>query len=232
MASDDGKVRNKPNTAQLLENLQFITHVDTMLLEGMSAPDVARWIQDDKGKLTDLAHGTLVNALILRKRKRRDRMGAMRDVVANHDDDDESAEPPVVVDTPKLMAKSLKDRTDDGVKEILELGALYFAQRDRVDRLMEMEGRAGLFSDKTGNEIAIAGKLLVERAKLRIELGDGKGDEFEVNLSVRGYSKRTVEKLQNPQSRHRIISLLGRLSNMDPGNVEEDIVELPLPEED
>jgi len=59
--------RNKPTIYQLIDNLAFVKELDLMLLEGTSASDVAKFIQDDQKVLTDIKPKALINALAHRK---------------------------------------------------------------------------------------------------------------------------------------------------------------------
>lgn len=60
-------MRNKPTISQLIENLTFVKTLDLMLLEGTSATNAAKFIQDDQKALVEVNTGTLIKALAQRK---------------------------------------------------------------------------------------------------------------------------------------------------------------------
>lgn len=60
----------RPGAREHIANLPFVKTVDQMLLEGVSCPDVAKFIQDDQGALDDFSADTLAEAL----RDRRDEL--------------------------------------------------------------------------------------------------------------------------------------------------------------
>lgn len=60
-------MRNKPTIPQLIENLSFVKAIDLMLLEGVSATNVAKFIHDDQKALVEIKPKALINALAARK---------------------------------------------------------------------------------------------------------------------------------------------------------------------
>ena len=208
-----------------------------MLLENVPAPDVAKFVQETKKELTDVNSRTLSNALSARRRQRQEKSGWWG--TEPSEDEDEP-----LVDMEKLRmyrrmpqtptrlikTKNLYDRTEGGIRDMIELEASYLAQRDRVDRLMELEALSGAFSDMTTRAFDSMNETLWKRIQARAKMNLGDGDSFDFNLSIRNYSQRTMEVLSNPESRHRIMSLLERLARFGKSRIPLPPVSLPLPQ--
>jgi len=205
-----GPPASRASVAKLIENLDCLDTVDTMLLEGTPAIDVAQFIQQDQGALTQVNEQTLVNALTARRHQKQEVIG-----MAGRYGGGGGEAPPMRQPsrTPGAMVKSLYDRTKGGIQEMLELEALFLAQRDRVDRAIETENETGALNEGAGKEITRATDILVERFKVTHALGlTESGDNFKYNLDLRGYSQRTADILNNPESRHRVISIVERIA--------------------
>lgn len=225
--SDDRKPPStRGSVGKQIENLACLATVDVMLLEGVALADVAKFIQQDQGELTDVPEKTLANALGARRLQRIEVDGyyGVGRPELDHDALDDSipekdAGPPMrggyrrPAVTPGALTKTLYKRAEGGIQHMLELEALYLASRDRVDRWMELEAEVGGFSDKCGSELVNAAKILGQHFEVAQELGlIESGERLKVSLDIRKYSKGTAEVLSKPESRHRVISILERLA--------------------
>jgi hypothetical protein len=204
----------RPSISKLIENLDCIDTVDVMLLEGTPASDVARFIQQDQGELTEVNEKTLATALLARRLQRQEVtkwFGAKQ--TSGGDEMPKAGSYRRAAITRRTLVDSLYNRTKGGIREMLELEALYLALVDRIDRMMELESELGAFSEDTGKEIQIAAKILVARYKIAKDLGLTEGTEgFRQSMDFKTYSERTVQILSNPESRHRVISLVERIA--------------------
>lgn len=199
----------------MIEGLTFLSSIDTMLLEGVSAPDVAKYIQEEMGELKDVDPKALASALRVRRRQKEEVAHAFSGRMAAEAEGDE----PEVVNTraavkPSLMSKKLAERQGKGgIKDLLELEALFLSQRDRLDRMVELEAKQGIFAKDVGAEILFAKEIILARTKVKKDLGVDDATDVPT-LDMRRYSEETVGVLSKPESRHRVMSLLQRLSKM------------------
>lgn len=247
MARRPSQPHKKTSIGLLIEKLSFLPAVDTMLLEGVPPPDVAKYVQDEMGALKEVEPKALANALRARKKQREDTVKAFSSLpdpdIDDDDDDDGSEEEVFGADEeeeiskkykPSSLAKSIYGRVKGGIKDLIELEALYLSQRSRIDRMVSLERRHGIFSKDVGREIVFAGELLMMRVKTKVDLGLDDTSEMP-HLDLRRYSETTVGVLSNPESRHRVLSLLqrmarlGKLKSENPQGVEEEEIVLPLP---
>lgn len=221
----------------MIEDLPFLATIDMMLMENTPAADVAKYIQEDQGCLTDVNTKTLINALLARRKQRLEMSGMwsgpteeIATIKGTGEGDDPEEQFPLYrrpAQTPKTLVKKLYERGHRGIQDLVELEGLYLAQRDRIDRMMELEAKAGGFHEKMAGEITVAGELLWKRMRGMSKLGLGQQDEFSMTLSVRGYSEGTAAVLSNPESRHRIMSILQRMVRA--GQLQEPEEEIVLP---
>jgi len=234
MANEKGPPASRASIAKLIENLECLETVDVMLLEGTPAPDVAKFIQRDQGELPSVDERSLSNALLVRKHQRieaGDWYGANKLRIS--DDGAEEVKPGSYrrpAKTPSSLVKSLYSRTEGGIREYLELEALYLAQRDRIDRLMELESEIGAFSDQLSKEMAVANDIAINRHKIAKDLGLT-GSESRLLNDFKGYSERTSAVLRNPESRHRVISIVERIAAHARRGLPKEVepISLPLP---
>jgi len=213
MAKRPSPPRASKQIQKLIEDLPFLVEIDKMLIEGTPATAVAQYIQVDRGELTDVKPASLVNELRDRRSKLQNTTTWWGIPPLENEEDDLLAtinyrRAPT---TPGRLARTVYERTEGGVKDMLELESIYLAQRDRCDRLMELESITGMFGDITTNALDSAAEMLWKRIQARAKMGEGAADSVEVNLSVKNYSENTVKVLSNPESRRRILSLLERL---------------------
>lgn len=116
----------------------------------------------------------------------------------------------------------------DDLDELSELRDLYLLQRGRVRRLVEIETESGRPSAQVAREIQVATQLLVAREQLKIDLGlDGVENRAKEDprISLSGYSEDVVRTLSHPESRHRIMSIMERVTRI--GRKAIDKAELP-----
>lgn len=105
----------------------------------------------------------------------------------------------------------------DELDELTELAALYRVQRRRIDRLVEIEAESGRPTAQMAREIQVATQLLIAREQIKIDLGlDGveKRAQEDPRISLAGYTERTQQVLANPESRHRILAIMERLTRL------------------
>jgi len=238
------------SAGKLIEGLVCLGTVDVMLLEGVPVADVAKFIQKDQGELTDVDEKTLANALGVRRQQRQEVAGyfgasAPRVDIDDLDDSSGSQDDRLRLGeyrrrarTPSVLTRNLYKRTEERIKHMVELEGLYLAAKDRIDRWMELESEAGAFSDRLGQEIVNAANVLSEHFEIAQELGlvEG-GDRMKLTLDFKRYSADTAKVLNNPESRHRVISIVERLTQHAKkvaaaavvDMVEEEPVALPMP---
>jgi len=237
-------IKNKPSIPVLIGNLPFVKTVDLMLMEGTSAVDVAKFIQEDQNALTEVKQVSLANALLRRRddlRKQASERFAEdskrwfnttpNEELLDEDDDDEPGDGDgeaiqfpgggrageVGSLLPSVIARKIYDRhVERGIDELVEVEALYLAQRHRIDRLTRMEAEKGGYIDNLNREYAVAHAMLGLRIEMKKTLGLTDGDQkFREQLDIKGYSEKTQQTLSNPESRHRIVSLVEKLARME-----------------
>lgn len=238
-------LRNKPSIPQLIENLPFVKTVDLMLLEGTPVADVAKFIQDDQASLKEIHTPSLVTALGARRKKLRDNALAeaseetkrwFETGVIDDDDEEEDSDLDNVIDfpgakprnIPSAVSKQIYERhIQGGVDELIELEALYRTQRHRLDRLTDLEESRNGYIENLGKEYDIATKMLMARVAVKEKMGLIDGDQkFREQLDIKGYSEETVKTLSNPESRHRVVSLVEKLARLERKKAEKAAEEI------
>jgi hypothetical protein len=229
-AKRPARPRSGQKVGKLIEALPFLDEIDVMLLENVPASVVVKFIQAQKGELTNVNPESLANALLARRRQKQETHTWWG--VPPPEEEDESEllakinyrRAPI---TPTAISRRIYDRVEGGIKDMLELEAHYLAQRDRCDRLLELEAQSGAFGDITTKAMDSACETLWKRIQARAKMNEGKTDGVEVSLSIKNYSQQTVEVLSNPESRHRVMSLLDRLVRFGKSSAP---LPLPLPQ--
>ena len=218
MARRPSNPGSKNSVALKIEGLSCVAKVDEMLVEGAPAADIATFIQEDQGLLTDVNTKTLTNALLARRKLKRQMAEEYEEHWSSTDGPPDERE---VIwrrqpQMPSALAKMAYERTKGGIEEINELEGLYLGHRHRLERLLDLEHRAGIFSENTGKEVLICASVLMDRLKARKELGliGRQAGDFHVHLDVDLYTENTIKVLQDPEKRHRIVSLLERLGRL------------------
>lgn len=106
---------------------------------------------------------------------------------------------------------------ENELDELGELAELYRVQRRRIDRLAEIEAESGRPAAQMAREIQVATQILIAREQIKIDLGlDGvaKRAAEDPRISLVGYSENTQRVLSNPESRHRVMAIMERLTRM------------------
>lgn len=213
-------IRNKPTTAELVQDLGRIKDIDAMLQEGMSATDVADFIQDTLGEIRHVDRVSLAN--ILRERSKSlppPEMTAEEFPAAAcpaaHSDTDDYPEPPR---RPGKIARSQYKKAKRGVDELLELESLYIAQRDRIDWLMGLEATENIPMPTLTDEISAARKILVDMADVRQKAGPSMarmGITLEIGTNPGAAMQSSINSvMSNPSSRHRVLTLVEKFKRL------------------
>lgn len=212
-----------------VKNLSCVEQVDSLLMQAVPLTDVVKYIQQDRGELADIDSIQLAAALSARRRSKYAEMGWWGAVF----DDEATPEPRMRLSAPGALAKTLYARVEGGIKDLLELEALYLTQRERVDRMIESEAQHGAFSEKTKEEILAAKEILGERRDWMKSLGlvGGLDAAAESEQKFKAYSQGTIDALRNPEARTRVVSLVDRLSKLGRLKAPLPDVELPSPDE-
>lgn len=198
----------KLTVRERLVRLTAIDDVDEMLLEGMSARDVAKFIQLGLAELTDVKEQTLVNELgkynkTLEGRLSPSQKEAFAEMVPENI---------FGCRRPGVMARDQYRTQRQGIDRMIELESLYLAQRDRVDALMLQEQTEGELCAVTDRAVVAAAKLLEQHCREEQQLLDrAQGGPAHEKLEIHGYSEETAEVLAKPDSRRRVISIVERL---------------------
>jgi hypothetical protein len=114
------------------------------------------------------------------------------------------------------------DSASSQLDEVKELARLFEIQAERINRLVERD-RAGDPVPYFSREIEAATKLLIANYRIKEALGlvgPPAQEDAMAKLQFTKYSQRTVEVLSNPESRHRIMSLLERVVRYGKGSPE------------
>ena len=118
--------------------------------------------------------------------------------------------------TPSAFAQQIYKRTVEGIEELVELEALYRTSRYRIDRLVQIEDAKNGYIENLHREVNVASELLMKRVAVKEKMGLIDGDaKFREQLDLAGYSKTTVAVLSKPESRHRVVSLVDRLRQIE-----------------
>lgn len=114
------------------------------------------------------------------------------------------------------IAKKIYDRQLQGLDELVELEALARVQTHRIDRLVRIELEKNGYLDGIAREMGVLSDTLMKRVAIKDKLGLIDGDQkFRDQLDIKGYSKETSKVLSNPESRHRVVSLMDRLAKLE-----------------
>jgi hypothetical protein len=79
-----------------------------------------------------------------------------------------------------------------------------------------MEEEKGGYIDSLSREFKVANDLLMSRVAIKEKFGLIDGDvKFREQLDIKGYSEKTIQTLANAESRHRVVSLVEKLANIE-----------------
>lgn len=208
-----GYNRHKGDTPiyERLAELPMIGDIDDMLREGMSSPDVCKFIQLGLDRLTDVKEKTLCKYL-------RDRRKKVLESKSMEFNERLAAIVPSRGRKVSNLSCGQYNRVQKGMDRLIELESIYLAQRDRLDAIIEKENDLGFPFEMTDRSILTAVKILEEHAKqedmMFRRVDEGPSHE---KLDIKGYSKETAEVLQKPDSRRRVISIVERLKRVKGG---------------
>lgn len=205
--------------AQRISDLPIVSDVDEMLREGLSAPDVAKHIQETFELLVDVSPDVLRKALSERR----------KNLPAPEPSPEEwpaAYSPPVeqVVNNPEgarrpgVIAKSQYRRATRGIDAMLETESLYLAQRDRLDRLIASENTTGEPYEEMPREMGVALEMLKTHAKFQEQFGPAI-DRMRLSLDIQGgaatgLGQKIASVMQDPESRHKVLSMVKRLAQL------------------
>jgi hypothetical protein len=198
--------------SERIGEMSVINEIDEMLSDGISCGDVAKLIQLGHEEMVDVKTKCLSNALA----KRRHSVLGLRPKVPI--DDRMASIIPTEGRRPGMLSRNQYISAHKMMDRLIELEALYLAQRDRIDSLIEKEKELGYPFEMTDRSMLTAAKLLELHGKLEKDLldriGGGPSDE---KLDLKGYSEETARVLQKPDSRRRVVSIIERLKRVKGG---------------
>lgn len=213
-------IKKKLSVVEQIALLSCIEDVDEMLLGEATATDVARFVQRDRGELTDVKEATLAKAL---SERRRDLLMRVQTAMADEAEDQETAamQDAIRPRVPGAIARGAYQKMRLGMDALIELESLYLSARDRIGQIMEWEADNQRFYGDMHKEFATAAGIIEKHAKLSSELGMAGQDRFSMRLDVRGMRSRhgstIAEVLAKPESRHKVLALLDQLRSLGDG---------------
>lgn len=196
-----------------VSSLPIIEDVDDMLREGLTSTDVAKYIQETFELLRDVSFDRLAKALT----KRREALPPPPP---------DPAEWPAAVSSvaegarpPGRIASGMYQRAVRGIDTLLETESLYLAQRDRIDRMMTAETNQGAHFDDMPKEMGVALEMLKTHAKMQEQFGPAMERmrlslEIQGSGAVTGLGQKAAMVMQDPESRHKVLSIFRRLSQV------------------
>jgi len=199
-----------PSARNELLALGSLREVDALLRAKIPINDVARFVQEQLGRMRDVAPDTL--------------RGVLSERLAQLKADDEASvvrhasENPSQPRQPGVLASSLYSRVASGVSSLVELEALYLFQRDRIGWLAGKEYGDGEHNKELHKELKMAVKILETHAGIMEQLGLTGGaskDSLEVSLKLKGVRSRhgddVSQVMSNPESRQRVMNLANQI---------------------
>lgn len=186
---------------QRLKSLACFPEVHTRIVSGAPITALRDYIREDQGELLDLKPDTLLRLLY---DYRASLPAGLRLAGAN----------------PQAM-QAVADRVADGLDELEELQKLYAIQLRRVERAVALEADNNTLYRTTVKEIETASTLLVQRAKLKQDLGISPKQLGDLNVNVSGsiepgeYGNPLVAQvLSSKESVHAVTSLVERMLHL------------------
>lgn len=226
---DPRNMKTKPPTfrsvtrmtvAEKIEDLSIIGEIDQMLLDGINCKDVTNFIQLGLEELTDVKPMVLQKELRLRRARLRKKAEESESELGSDQvmfDERPAAVIPNEGRAPVVLAHNRYMKITKGMDRLIELEALYLAQRDRLDSLVRKEKELGFPFEITGREFLVAAKFLELHGKEERALQALDSGLSNDMLDIRGYSEETAEVLSKPDSRRRVISIVERLKRLKGG---------------
>ena len=230
-------MRKTASVSQRILGLSFYNAIELMLLDDTPVTNVAKFIQQDQKELGDIRTDTLISALSKRKQLLREEALAESSKRtkrwfetswgkgrASEDDNDgvvvqfpnggPVARPDANI--PSVISRNIYDRHMKSINELIELEALYRSQRHRIDRLVTIEDAKNGHIEGLGGEYRVAKEILMSMIDVKESLiKDGSDAKFREQLDVQGYSEETTRALLNPETRHRVVSIVEKFTRLD-----------------
>lgn len=209
MIVDDEKNNTKPRIKPVsritqskyarLKNSSFFPEIDRRLRLGWGPNDLARAIHEEFNEFRDTSVKYLVK------------------LITRYRDSIPTAE--LAVGFPSTVIKRATDTMTKGLNELDEIERLYQIQMDRIEIDYGNEKNINKLLPNTGNEIAVAMKLLNQSANLKMDLGLIKRQvgAVEVNGQLAAevtdrYKNDTVGKIiSDPDARKKVLNIAERL---------------------
>jgi hypothetical protein len=200
--------RDRPKVQQRHKRIMDIAaqtraEMDSRMKHGYSLPDIAKWLQEERGECNDLTHDSLVTTLY----RYREDLKPME--VA------ERLLPSVVRDAKVVIDKQ--------VDELEELQKLYHLQRERIEIGVQFEKASRVLNKNMTQEIAQASSLLMRRHEIKMDLGMDGGRNLgtmtlrpELGATVSGkYDVDIVQAANDPVSRGKALAVARALAALD-----------------
>lgn len=197
-----------------ISTLPIVDEVDEMLRDGLSSPDIAKYIQGTFELLTEVSPNEMRKALNKRRKALPPPPPDPQEWPAAHS-------PEEALDTartPGKLSQAQYRRAVRGIDTLLETESLYLAQRDRIDRMMTSESTNGEHYEGMPKEMDVALEMLKTHAKMQEQFGPSI-ERMRLSLEIQsgtatGAGQRVAEAMQNPESRHKVLSFFQRLSKV------------------
>jgi hypothetical protein len=195
-----------------LESLDRLEEIDQLLNEGAELEWVAKYIQTTLGLFSNVDSAALVGVLESRRSSNVKTVNLQEVWPASQSmEEDHLGE--LVPRPPGKLSASQYRRACRGMDLILETESLYIAQRDRIDWLMKKEVDTGLVYEDMPREFQAATNTLARYSEFWSEYGESMG-KARKTLGVQGAETKLGIKiqqvLQDPESRHKVVSLFKR----------------------
>ena len=192
----------KKKHARFLD-LECRAELDDMIFHGMSMPDIAKWLHEEKSECTDMARDSLVVVL---SRYRNDLPPARR--------------------SGELLPRAARKASleiERGVDELEWLEKLFKKQMDRIDIGGSFEQKTRILNRHMNQEIALAAALLQKRHDIKMDLGlDGGRNlgtlgvrpELGEDIAER-YGEQIALRMRDPNSTGKALAIAESLLRLD-----------------
>ena len=204
--------------AQRIADLPIVNDVDEMLREGLSAPDVAKHVQETFELLTDVSPDVLRKALSERRKNLPPPPIPPGEWPAAYSPSTEVANNPDGARTPGCLSSGQYRRATKGIDAMLETESLYLAQRDRIDRLITTENATGEPYEEMPREMGTALEMLKTHAKFQEQFGPAI-DRMRLSVELQGgaatgLGQKIASVMDDPESRHKVLSMVKRFTQL------------------
>jgi hypothetical protein len=191
--------REPRKAATSLQDCRCFDEVDRRIRLGWSAPDLAKFIQEESGELTHLS-ATYVQKMI-------------------HDLRSKIPPADLLLTTQNTnVAVHAAQRLANGMYELEKLNELYDLQMDRIKIDVENEKKINKLFPSTGREIFYAMKILNQASELKMNLGIAKRQLGEVSVTGAAavqiadrYSDGVGKVMSDPDSRRKVLGMVETL---------------------